>query len=114
MTASEQDTDAINQVSVISEPPIPTSVDGAEEFQANHPSFADREEPLHPDELYERYVEVLGKNNEWRVYEVQIHGYENYVYIWNHQAGHGIRFYDGEGSFRLFVEAMMRTAEVVA
>jgi hypothetical protein len=111
---SEQDGRAINQVSVIAEPPIPTSVDAAEKWQANHPSFADREEPLHPDELYERYVDVLAETHEWRVYEVQIHGYENYVYIWNHQHGHGIRFYDCDGAFRLFVEAMMQTAEVVA
>lgn len=114
MGDSDTESAAIEQVSVIAEPPIPTSVDAAEEWQAGHPSFSGGEDALHPDELYERYVDVLADNGEWRVYELQIHGHENEVYIWNHQNGHGIRFYDCDGSFRVFVEAMMRTAEVVA
>jgi hypothetical protein len=110
----QDDGRAIEQVSVIAEPPIPTSVDGAAEFQANHPSFDNRGGALHPDELYERYVDVLGENHEWRVYQVQLHGFEGCFYIWNHQMGHGIRFSSVDESFRSFVEAMMRTAEVVA
>lgn len=108
--ASTQDCEEANstnsQVSVIEEPPIPTSVEDAAEFQADHPSFDELEEPLHPDELYERYVEVLVSTHEWRVYEVRIHGFENEVYIWNHQAGHGIQFTDCDGSFQSFVQAM--------
>jgi len=102
---------SVNQVAVIDEPPIPTSVDGAAEFQANHPSFSELEEPLHPDELYEKYVEVLGGNHEWRVFEVAIHGFEGVVYIWNHQLGHGIRFQDVDGAFQSFVEGVVQASE---
>lgn len=98
-------------ITVIGDPPIPTSVDDAVEFQADHPSFNIRDEWLHPDELYERYVDVLGENNAWRIYEVQIYGFEG-VYVWNHQMGYGIRFNEAD-DFRLLLDAMTAVADAV-
>jgi hypothetical protein len=104
----------MSHVTTIDEHPLPLTVEAAEEFQTDHPQFRDRDEVLHPDELTEKYLDVLAENNDWRVFRVEIYGLESYVFAWNHQLGHGVRFLDEDGSFGSFVHAMMLSAEVVA
>lgn len=37
--------------------------------------FTNNEKILHPDELRERYLEVLAKTQEWRVFRIHIYGF---------------------------------------
>jgi len=111
---SEQETEEVSQVSLIAEHPIPISEGRAEDLQHENETFVGNDYLMHPDELHERFKNVLAENHEWRVFRSGIYGHEGYVFMWNHQLGYGLRFYDEDGSFRSFVEAMMRAAEEVA
>ena len=106
--------DAVSQLTVIGEHPIPIDEGRAEDLQHSNPIFEDQKELLHPDELHERYKDVLAENDEWRVFRSHLHGHSGYVFLWNHQLGYGVRFSDEGGSFRKFVHAMMLSAEEVA
>lgn len=102
-----------SQATIITEHPIPLDEDRAEQLQETNPMFQNSEGVLHPDELHERYQDVLAENDEWRVFRSHLYGHSGYVFLWNHQLGYGIRFHDDEGAFRNFVHAMMLTAERV-
>lgn len=108
----------MSQIDIIDEHPIPLSEERATELQESLPTFDAGDEVLHPDELHERYKDVLARNHEWSVFRSLLYGHSGYVFCWNHQLGHGIRFYDqaatgiphltedGEGSFESFVEVL--------
>ena len=105
---------SVTQLEVIGEHPIPIDEGRAADFQHSNPMFGDEDEILHPDELHERYKEVLAENGEWRVFRSHLYGHSGYVFLWNHQLGYGVRFYDEDGSFRNFVHVMMEAAAEVA
>jgi len=105
---------SVSQLTVITEHPIPIDEGRAEELQHSNPMFEDEGDLLHPDELHERYKDVLAENNEWRVFRSHLYGHSGYVFLWNHQLGYGVRFYDEDGSFRNFVQVMMEAATEVA
>jgi len=96
----------VSQITIIDEHPIPLSEDRATELQESLPTFDTDDEVLHPDELHERYKDVLARNHEWCVFHSHLYGHSGYVFCWNHQLGYGIRFYDSEGSFESFVEVL--------
>jgi len=98
----------------IDEHPIPIDEDRAAELQCESRQFDADDELLHPDQLHARYMDVLGENDEWRVFRSGLVGHKPYVFAWNHQLGFGLRVYDREEAFRNFVDAMMKAAEVVA
>lgn len=98
------------EITVIEEHPLPLSEKDAEELQASNPMFQHNDDVLHPDELHERYKEILAENHEWRVFRSHLYGHSGYVFLWNHQLGYGLRFHDEEGSFRNFVHVMMEAA----
>lgn len=104
---------SVSGVEVITEHPIPTDVAGAEDLQHSNPMFRDRDELLHPDELHELYKDVLAENGEWRVFRSQLHGQGAYVYLWNHQLGYGVRFYDVDSTFLNFAEVMKEATEAL-
>jgi len=101
-------------ITVVDDHPIPIDEDRVADLQRDNPLFDADDELLHPDELHEQYKNVLGENDEWRVFRSGLVGHESYVFAWNHQLGFGLRIYDREGAFRNFVDAMMQAAEVVA
>ena len=88
---------------IIDEHPIPLSEDRAATFQESHPQFDTVDRILHPDELHERYKEVLARNHEWCMFRSLLYGHSGYVFWWNHQLGYGVRFYDDKGSFESLV-----------
>jgi hypothetical protein len=101
-------------ISVIDQHPLPTTVEEAEEVVRINPQFEGVDDAPHPDTFHERYQNVLGENNEWRIFRVGMYPYSNTVFVWNHQLGFGLRVPDDEWQFRSLVEAMMRAAEEVA
>ena len=105
---------SVSQLTVIEEHPIPIDEGRAAYLHHSNPMFEDQEEALHPDELHERYKDVLAENDEWRVFRSHLYGHSGYVFLWNHQLGYGVRFYDDGGSFRNFVHVMMEAAAEVA
>jgi hypothetical protein len=105
---------SVSQLTVIGEHPIPIDEGRAEDLQHSNPMFEDKDDVLHPDELHERYKDVLAENDEWRVFRSHLYGHSGYVFLWNHQLGYGVRFYDEDGSFQNFVQVMMEAATVVA
>lgn len=97
-----------HHVQVIDEHPVPLKAEQAKQLQENNPTFTGLHdgEILHPDELHERYVEILSENHEWRIFRVHIYGFESNVFVWNHQLGFGIRIDDMEGQFDVLQEAI--------
>ena len=110
---SNDDAPTSHPISVIDQHPLPATVEEAEEVVRVNPMFEGDEVP-HPDEFHERYQNVLGENNEWRIFWIEMYPYSNTVFVWNHQLGFGLRVPDDEWQFRSLVEAMMRAAEEVA
>jgi len=105
---------SVSQLTVIEEHPIPIDEGRAEDLQHSNPMFEDKDDALHPDELHERYKDVFAENDEWRVFRSHLYGHSGYVFLWNHQLGYGVRFYDEDGSFRSFVHVIMEAASEVA
>lgn len=105
---------SVSQLTVIEEHPIPIDEGRAEYLQHSNPMFEDEDDVLHPDVLHERYKDVVAENDEWRVFRSSLYGHSGYVFLWNHQLGYGVRFYDEDGSFRSIVQMMMEAATEVA
>jgi hypothetical protein len=102
---------SVSQLTMITDHPIPIDEGRAEDLQHSNPMFEDEDDILHPDELHERYKEVLGENDEWRVFRSHLYGHSGYVFLWNHQLGYGIRIYDVDSSFQNFADVVSQAAE---
>lgn len=98
-------------ISVIETHPLQVTLEQAEQFQQNNPTFTDHTRKLHPDELRERYREIVAETHEWRVFRVHIYGFCGSVFAWNHQSGWGLQIADGEGTFNTFVAALATAAQ---
>ena len=70
---------------MIEEHPIPVTESRAAELQETAPTFEDAAYVLHPDELHERYKDVLAQNDEWQFFRSDIYGHNGYVVCWNHR-----------------------------
>lgn len=68
------------------------------------------DEPLHPDEIDQKYVDDLSQNWDWRVFKMPAL-YNSTVFVWNHQKGCGFTVDNSEGAFNQLTDAMQSALE---
>ncbi|CDK38008.1 hypothetical protein [Halorubrum sp. AJ67] len=102
MTTAERETTEPRSFTPITEHPLPFS-DGLSDFLESHPQF-DADDDVGVDELHEEYTTTLADNGFWRVFRVDLHGYNNWVYLWHSEYGDGLKIPTGEWQFGNFAE----------
>lgn len=88
----------------ITEFPLPDR-DELDDFVEDHPQL-DGDDDITIDGLYCDYVNEISRNNEWMVFTVDLYGYGDSVYVWNHQLGEGLRIPTSEWQFGNFAEVL--------
>lgn len=71
----------------LTEHPLPLDEDEVAAFAENHPQL---DPDIHVDTLHEDYISVLAETAEWRVFTIDLYGFDGRIYLWNGALGEGL------------------------
>ncbi|MBP2251810.1 MULTISPECIES: hypothetical protein [Halobacteriales] len=72
---------------VLTEHPLPLDENEVAAFAENHPQL---DPDIHADALHEDYITLLAKTSEWRVFTIDLYGFDGRIYLWHGSLGEGL------------------------
>lgn len=99
-------------INIVESHPLPLSGEVDEWINAQS-EVAQRllpDEPLHVDEIHDKYTEELSRKHEWTVFMLPALHHRD-IFIWNHQLGEGFKIDAAEGAFSSLAEVICEAAE---
>lgn len=92
---------------LLSEWPLPTGQDGVDRLWEHSDQLQhEYDEPPHPDELNERYVDVVVETDHWQIFHIGLYGFSSDLYFWTRYGDYGFRVSTLEHDVELLVEAV--------
>lgn len=80
-------TDTTRTFTALTEHPLPLDEDGVAAFAENHTQL---DADIHVDTLHEDYITLLAETTEWRVFTIDLYGFDGRVHLWNGGLGEGL------------------------
>ncbi|MFA9516943.1 hypothetical protein ACERIT_06960 [Halopenitus sp. H-Gu1] len=71
----------------LTEHPLPLNEDEVTAFAENHPQL---DPDSHVDALHEDYITLLAETAEWRVFTIDLYGFDERIYFWHGALGEGL------------------------
>jgi hypothetical protein len=108
---ADQPAHARHPITLLSEWPLPTSQEGVAALWEHSDQLQhDYESPPHPDELNERYVDVVCETPHWRVFHIGLYAFPPDLYFWTRYGDYGFRVSTLENDVALLAEALTAVA----
>jgi len=95
----------------LTEHPLPLNEDEVTAFAENHPQL---DPDIHVDALHEDYITLLAETAEWRVFTIDLYGFDERIYFWHGALGEGIAVPTDEWAAGNLAEAFALYRQVMA
>jgi hypothetical protein len=95
----------------LTEHPLPLDEDEVAAFAEDHPQL---DPDIHVDALHEDYITLLAETTEWRVFTIDLYGFDGRVYVWNGGLGEGFAVQTDEWAAGNLAEAFALYRQAIA
>jgi len=91
--------------------PLPLDEDEVAAFAEDHSQL---DPDTHVDALHEDYITLLAETAQWRVFTIDLYGFDGRVYLWNGALGEGLALPTNEWAAGNLAEAFALYRQAIA
>ena len=95
----------------LTEHPLRLNEDEVTTFAENHPQL---DPDIHADALHEDYITLLAETPEWRVFTIDLYGFDGRIYLWHGALGEGLAVQTDEWGAGNLAEAFALYRQAIA